>query len=161
MSTTINWNKFSYTEKQLREAVTNNRSARAAMLSLGLSATGAGYKPFMRLIKILSIDTTHWLGQAYLKGQKHKWNKTKALKEILVLGVEYQSYKLKRRLLTGGLLLNECQVCKITTWLGQSLNLHLDHINGNPTDNRLENLRLLCPNCHSQTATYCGRNKRK
>ena len=66
----------------------------------------------------------------------------------------------KMRLIAAGLLLPSCAECGITTWRGQPLSLELDHINGDKQDNRLENLRLLCPNCHSQTATYAGRNKR-
>lgn len=52
----------------------------------------------------------------------------------------------------------KCEVCNLTDWQNDSINLHLDHINGDRFDNRIENLRLLCPNCHSQTFTYCGRN---
>jgi hypothetical protein len=53
-----------------------------------------------------------------------------------------------------------CAICGIVTWRGISISLHLDHINGNPTDHRVENLRFLCPNCHSQTDSYCGKKNR-
>lgn len=52
-----------------------------------------------------------------------------------------------------------CEICKITSWLDKDLNFEVDHIDGNNRNNQLENLRILCPNCHSQTTTYCGRNK--
>src|SRR4029077_13008449 len=68
----------------------------------------------------------------------------------------------KQRLIAEGYLRNECYVCSIPpVWKGIALTLILDHINGIHSDNRLENLRLLCPNCNSQTETYCGRNNRK
>lgn len=68
---------------------------------------------------------------------------------------------LKDRLIQAGILLPRCSRCGLTEWLGQSLSLELHHINGKNKDNRLENLQLLCPNCHSQTPTYSGRNAAK
>jgi 5-methylcytosine-specific restriction endonuclease McrA len=68
---------------------------------------------------------------------------------------------LKRRLVQAGLLLDLCGECGITTWRGRALALELHHVNGNGRDNRLENLALLCPNCHSQTDSWGGRNSRR
>jgi 5-methylcytosine-specific restriction endonuclease McrA len=67
----------------------------------------------------------------------------------------------KARLISAGLLANNCQACGLTHWLGRPLSIQLDHVNGIRNDNRLENLRMLCPNCHSQTETYGGRNARR
>ncbi len=81
------------------------------------------------------------------------------MSEILVEHSHYSNLtSLKRRLLAEGLLDYACTRCGICTWLGMPLALHLDHVNGVGDDHRLENIRLLCPNCHSQTDTYCGRN---
>jgi 5-methylcytosine-specific restriction endonuclease McrA len=70
-------------------------------------------------------------------------------------------YNVKMRLLRSGLLKDECSACGLTHWRGKRLSLHIDHINGVKNDHRLENLRMLCPNCHSQTETYGGRNAKK
>jgi transposase-like protein len=66
----------------------------------------------------------------------------------------------KRRLLASGLLENRCEDCGLSEWLGEPLTVQIDHINGVKTDYRLENLRMLCPNCHSQTETHGIRNRR-
>lgn len=67
----------------------------------------------------------------------------------------------RKRLLEEGILRHECYECGITHWFGKALTLQLDHINGINDDNRIENLRMLCPNCHSQTDTFSGKNRRK
>lgn len=72
---------------------------------------------------------------------------------------QYQTLKLKKRLISEGILVYKCAECGIESWNGKSLTLQLDHIDGNPHNHLLSNLRLLCPNCHSQTDTFCGRNK--
>ena len=72
----------------------------------------------------------------------------------------YQTLKLKKRLLKEGLKENKCDICSITEWNGKELLIQLDHIDGNSHNHKLENLRMVCPNCHSQTHTYCGKNKK-
>ena len=71
----------------------------------------------------------------------------------------YQTLKLKKRLISSNILVYECSECGIIDWNGNPIALQLDHIDGNPHNHVLSNLRLICPNCHSQTDTYCGRNK--
>ena len=73
----------------------------------------------------------------------------------------YQTFKLKNRLIKEGYLKNECSNCGISEWNGKFLPLELDHIDGNPTNHDIGNLRMLCPNCHSQTETFRAKNKRK
>ena len=65
----------------------------------------------------------------------------------------------KRRLLAAGLKENRCERCGIEEWLGAPLSMALHHVNGDGSDNRLENLQMLCPNCHSQTENFAGRNR--
>lgn len=87
-----------------------------------------------------------------------KSKRTKDLDELLVVGSSPSS-AFKGRLIRAGLLKEQCNSCGIgPEWNGEWLSLHLDHKNGERNDNRIENLRILCPNCHSQTTTYCARN---
>jgi hypothetical protein len=83
-----------------------------------------------------------------------------SLDEILVVNSTYTSTAtLRRRLIKAGLKEARCESCGISEWQGQPLPLALDHINGVHTDNRLENLRILCPNCHALPDTWCVRNR--
>jgi DNA invertase Pin-like site-specific DNA recombinase len=83
---------------------------------------------------------------------------TMPLEALLVAGRKTNRGHLKQRLLKAGLKENRCEQCGISEWQGEPLNMQLHHMNGDGRDNRLENLRLLCANCHSQTDTYGGRN---
>ena len=78
----------------------------------------------------------------------------------LVSGRRTSRSHLKRRLIAEGVKENRCERCGIESWLGQPLSMALHHVNGDGRDNRLENLALLCPNCHAQTPNFSGRNRK-
>jgi len=81
-----------------------------------------------------------------------------ALSEVLIEGSQYGRYSLKKRLFKHGMLRNECYTCGMgPVWHGKPISLQLDHINGVNNDHRLDNLRILCPNCHTQTKNYGGK----
>jgi predicted restriction endonuclease len=82
------------------------------------------------------------------------------VEDQLIIGYKISRSYLKKKILLKGLLDYHCQFCGIDSWQDQPLSLHLDHVNGNRFDNRLENLRFLCPNCHSQTPTFAGKNRK-
>ena len=104
-------------------------------------------------ISRLQLDSSHFRGQGWRRGT------ARPLSEILVVGSSLcNTASLRRRLIAEGLKEHRCEVCALTEWNGLPIPLELDHINGRRDDNRLENLRLICPNCHAQTPTYRGRN---
>lgn len=134
-------------------AVKESRSARQALITLGNAPHGGNYATIKRHVKRLNLDTSHWKGRGWSKGNKYK---EKSVYEYLALdGPHIATSKLRSRLVRNKILDNKCTECGISKWRDKDLILHLDHINGNSEDNRLWNLRILCPNCHSQTKTYC------
>ena len=150
-----------YTLEQFIEAVKTSYSKAGVLKELNLDVSGGNYKTVENLLLRLKLDTSHWTGQGHLKGKKNQWAKpNNKIEDLLTENNTFQTYKLKQRLLKEGLIENRCIECGITDWNGKSINMHLDHINGINNDHRLENLRMLCPNCHSQTDTYCGKNKK-
>jgi len=91
---------------------------------------------------------------------KNTGGKKIELKEILEgKHPYYQTFKLRNRLISVGIKENKCECCGISEWNGKEIVCHLDHIDGDNSNHVLENLRIICPNCHSQTDTWCGKNK--
>lgn len=112
---------------------------------------------YKKLISNLNLDISHFTGQFWSKGKK--LSPKRKLSEYLSNQFPIQSYKLKLRLIKEGYFLPKCSNCNLDSWLDNPIPLELDHKNGNNLDNSLENLRLLCPNCHALTPNYRGKNK--
>lgn len=151
--------KHSYTIKEFRDAVQGSYSIAQALTKLGVSPKGGNYRVFKKFEKLYGIDTSHFTGQGHLKGKTHKFN-TIPLEEILVKDYEYNSNKLRKRLISEGIKEHKCECCGLNEWLGEPIPLELDHIDGDHYNNSLENLKILCPNCHAKTPTYRGKNKK-
>lgn len=150
-------NKKTWKKSQFIKAVAENISIRQVLFSLNLIPAGGNYHTVNHFVKKWKLDTSHWLGQSANQGERYKGGPIiKNIREYLKEDIYISGNNMiKRRLIHEGFLKNRCDICKIRKWLDKNLSLHLDHINGNKRDYRLENLRLLCPNCHSQTDTYC------
>lgn len=146
------------TDEQFIQAIKSSFSVREAVSKLDLAHAGGSYKFFWKRAKELNADTSHFRGKGWLKGRKHNFSKKIPLSEILIENSLYTSTNhLKKRLIKEGILINKCSKCQLTgIWNGEPIVLQMDHINGVCDDHRIENLRLLCPNCHSQTSTYCS-----
>lgn len=146
-------------ENDIRKAVKSNITVAGVMRDLGISNTWGGQHTAMsRRIKSLEIDTSHFLGQAHGRGNVSQ-NKRPA-EQILVRGDRrIRASQLRRALIESGVE-HACLLCGITgLWNGRSITLEIDHLDGDPTNNLFENLRFLCPNCHSQCTETNASNK--
>ena len=154
--------KKSWNKADLEKAVENSKSIRQVLGLLNLRLAGGNYSQIKKYFEMYKIDTRHFTGQAWNKGLRGIGKPRLELKNILVKNSNFQSYKLKKRLFAAKIKLKHCEECG---WNKEAIDgrlpLELDHINGDSRDNRIENLRVLCPNCHSLKATHRGRNIKK
>lgn len=151
-----------WTDEDLKSAVKSSTTKSEVIKKIGLKPTSSGnFQTVDAAIKRLSLDISHFKEVVFGKPPTKEWD----IKDILIENSPYTSTQnLKKKLLKLGLLESKCygENCGITEWYGQKLSLQLDHINGDRSDNRIENLRLLCPNCHSLTPTFCrGKTPKK
>ena len=154
--------KHTYTIQQLLDAVNESKSYSNVLKLLNLNASGNAYAILKRQITMQKIDISHFTGSGWLKGTS---GRIKAANKISLADIlegkhpQYQSHKLRLRLIEERYFEHKCYKCEGTTWLGLPIPIQLEHIDGNNENNKLENLTILCPNCHSMTATFAGRNK--
>jgi hypothetical protein len=154
--------KAKYSDAEFTHIVKTSYSVAQVLKRLGLVPIGGNYKTVKRKVKLLNLSISHFTGQGHLRGKTHNWAKKKPLEEILVKNSDYNNTSaLRRRLFRENVFEQRCYNCGLSEWLGEPISLELEHKNGNSFDNRIENLTILCPNCHSQTETFRGRNKDK
>lgn len=146
---------------ELVEALRTSRSIRQALMKVGLAPYGGNYVTARKLIEEHGIDTSHMTGRGWNKGavmDLARYHRI-PLENILIKGSTYSNTAtLISRLLKNGLKEPLCEKCGRTHWNGEKISLELNHVNGDRFDHRIENLQLLCPNCHAQTPTYRGKN---
>ena len=150
--------------QDLTLATKTSASYAEVLKKLNLKQSGSMQSRIKKEIKNLELDISHFTGQAWCRGKTilddsrlEKKNGTDVFIEKSKFSKSYVRNLVKKK----NLIEYKCQLCNNSgLWLNQKLTLQLDHINGNSTDQRLENLRFLCPNCHSQTDTFCAKNKK-
>lgn len=153
--------KRSWTDNEFIEAVRNSLSYAQVIRKLQLKVAGSNYDTVKRKIEELGLDTSHMTGQGWNQGERFTpLKKSMPLSEILVKHSPFvNANHLKERLLKEGIKERKCECCGNTEWMGKPIALELHHINAVKDDQRLENLVLLCPNCHALTDNYRGKNK--
>ena len=151
-----------YTRELLAAAVAQASSVAEVIRVLHLKQAGGNYSHLARRIRDYGLDTSHFDGGRRYRSQVgipvNRLSAADLLVEKPPLALRTPAHRLRRAMAENGVPV-ECAICGLPDeWLGAKLTLEIDHINGRHNDNRAENLRLLCPNCHSQTETFCGRN---
>src|SRR3954452_17854692 len=146
-------------EEEVRGAVAESLSYAEALRRLGLRAAGGNHRTIRKYVEeVWRIPVDHFdPNAARLSGLVRPAG---PLCDVLIAGSTYSRGTLKRRLLEEGLKRPECELCgQGEVWRGRRLSMVLDHINGVHDDHRLENLRILCPNCNATLDTHCGKHK--
>ena len=144
----------------LQDILDQSKTLADVILKIGLSLHGNNYVQLNKTVKNKNLS----LEQLNKNRKQSSFGGVKEIpiEDVLIKDSSYNRGSLKLRLVKEGLLDYKCSVCENTgMWNNQKLTLQLDHMNGINTDNRLENLRFICPNCHSQTDTYTGKNSKR
>lgn len=151
-----------WSDDDLRAAVASSRSVAAVIRKIGLIPAGGNYDQVQRRIRELAIDTSHFTGRGWNVGSHFRPRPPRPIEELLVANRWVATNHLKSRLFQAGLKTPQCEHCG---WAERSRDgrvpVELDHANGDKTDNRIENLRILCPNCHALQPTHRGLNQKR
>ena len=151
-------NNTKFSKAEIEKFVSESLSIADVCRKCGWKPCGGNYNTIKKYLSIYDIDVTHFTGQRSNICNKNLKQYAKNASEYLIIGSNISSSKLKYKLIQEGYKEYKCEKCGLTKWNNEQISLQLHHINGDTTDNRLENLQLLCPNCHSQTDNFCGYN---
>lgn len=144
----------------MKTKITREQIVKVCKESESMAKAAVELKIHFNTLKRLAIKYECYQPNPGLKGCSKPIDPKIKLSEILEgKHPHFQTFKLKNRLIKEGIIKNECSICGISSWQNKSLNMELDHIDGDRTNHKLENLRMLCPNCHAQTETYRSKNR--
>ena len=144
------YSRFSWNEDLLKKAITTSSSKREILNKLGVRDTGSSYSTLRRVANELGLV----LPKSYNSGNYHKGPK-KTIEDMFSVNSTTSTGTIKKYLINHFGVIYKCVLCGLKEWKKKAIVLEIDHIDGNRTNNSIDNLRLLCPNCHSQTSTYC------
>jgi hypothetical protein len=150
--------KVKYTKELLEQICRDSFSYRQCLNKLQLKEAGGNYACLKKRIEDYNIDISHFHHKAWNKGKKV--GPKRSIEDYLSNKYTIKSYSLKKRLISENIFEHKCYNCNSTTWLKKQIPLELHHIDGNHLNNNLENLSLLCPNCHALTDNYRAKNKK-
>lgn len=136
-----------YTESTLKPIIDQSKSWAEVCRRFGVKPNTGSQYHISNVAKKMNIDFSHFTGQGWSKGKK--FPPRLPIEEYLKKNKWASSDRLKKRLIKEGIKENKCEECGLSEWRGKELPLELDHINGDHDDNRLENLKISCPNCHA------------
>lgn len=149
--------KYEWKKEDIINAVANAGCKSDVLRNLNISTKSGNFQTLEKHCKKLSIDLSH----LQYRPNRSTSELEKSNEEVFVINSSYSRKNLKKRIIKQNLIEYKCTKCfNEGRWQGANLTLQLDHINGINDDNRLGNLRFLCPNCHSQTATFGSKNKK-
>lgn len=152
---------YACSDEQFVSLIKNSTNISEVLFKLGYSVKGNswGFSQVRRRMDDLNLKMSEFKGKSAIYNK----NKLSALteKEFFKENCKHSRNNLRRYIINNNILPYRCAICGISEWNDKTLSLELDHINGVNNDNRLENLRFLCPNCHSQTTTYGSRNQQR
>lgn len=130
-----------YTDQDVIDAAAKVMSMRQLLSILNLKQAGGNYDNMKRVLQKLNIDCSHWTGQAWNKNQQLKdWSKYSRASNLKPHLINLRGYK--------------CESCQLENWMHKKIPLEVEHCDGDKTNNKLENLKLLCCNCHALTPTW-------
>lgn len=151
--------KYNWSKEILIDAIGKATNHCDALRLLGIPTQGNNLNTLKRKIIEYNLDVSHFTGRKELYGTENKVYKS--VIQYLGTNKRISSSRLKTKLIAEGYKENKCEICGLSEWNGRKIVLQLHHLDGNHNNNELDNLQILCPNCHSQTDNYCNSTRNK